>query len=484
MAARIAARATVAFFLLAAGASAQSIPPPDDDPFYAQPSAAELEAQPPGTILRSREVTITGLGVPVPVSAWQVAYRSADSKSNPILAVATVIVPLTPYPAGPRPLVSYQMAIDALGTQCNPSYTMRTGTQKEMVGITNLIDKGWAVVVPDFEGPRMAYTAGHLAAYTVLDGIRAAKAFETAGLAEAPIGLWGYSGGGQGTAWAVEQHPGYAPELEIAAAAQGGVPPNLEQVARKIDGGPFFGVYFGASVGLSRAFPEVRLDDLLNDKGKALKEEISTQCAEDFILGYPNEKMSDYTTVPDPLVVPRVREVMETNTLGQEVPTAPIYMYHSIADELIPVEGPDALFAEYCSEGVQIYYQRDVAGEHIAYAFTGAPAAIAYLAARFAGGPVLSNCPAGSAQPPPAEEKDSCTSGRAIKVRAPRGRGEHIRRITALVKGKRVARRRGDDLRRIRIQGLEPGRHKIKLKIRSNYGKRAVTVHRMVPCMS
>ena len=55
----------------------------------------------------------------------------------------------------------------------------------------------------------MAYTAGWLAARTVLDGIRAAIAFEPAGLAggETPIGLWGYSGGGQATAWAVEQQP-------------------------------------------------------------------------------------------------------------------------------------------------------------------------------------------------------------------------------------------------------------------------------------
>ena len=479
MAGRIAVAVTLVFVALAAGASAQSIPLPDDDPFYDQPTAEELLQHQPGAILRSREVTVTGLGVPLPVTSWQVGYRSNDAKSNPILAIATVIVPLTPYPPGPRPLVSYQMAIDALGTQCNPSYTMRTGTQKEMVGVAELIDKGWAVVVPDFEGPRMAYTAGHLAAYTVLDGIRAAKSFESAALADAPIGLWGYSGGGQGTAWAVEQHPVYAPELEIAGAAQGGVPPDLEQVARKIDGGPFFGVYFGASVGLSREFPELRLDELLNDRGKALKEEISTQCAEDFILGYPNEKMSDYTTVPDPLVVPRVREVMETNRLGQETPTAPIYMYHSIVDELIPVEGPDALFAEYCREGVPIYYQRDVAGEHIAYAFTGAPPALAYLSTRFLGGPVLSNCPAGSEQPP-AEEK--CDEGRTIKVRAPRKRGEQIHRITAMVDGERVARRRGDDLRRIRIEGLEPGPHEIKLKIRSNYGKRNASVSREVPC--
>lgn len=264
------------------------------------------------------------------------------------------------------------------------------------------------------------------------------------------------------------------------------MPPDLEQVARRIDGGPFFGVYFGASVGLSREFPEVDIDGLLNERGKALKEEISTQCAEDFVLGYPNERMSDYTTVPDPLVVPRVREVMQANGLPKVIPKAPVYIYHSIADELIPVEGPDALVAKYCAAGARVFYQRDAAGEHVAYAFTGAPAAIAYLAERFAGGPVVTNCPAGS-EPPPAQPKPKpkrCEKGRPLTLRPRRRRGERIRRLVATERGRRLASRRGRDLRKIRIKGLSPGRHKIRLKIRSNMGKRSKIVKRRVRCAS
>ncbi len=49
--------------------------------------------------------------------------------------------------------------------------------------------------------------------------------FEPAALsADAPVGLWGYSGGGQATAWAAEQHPTCAPEIRLAAVAAGGVP--------------------------------------------------------------------------------------------------------------------------------------------------------------------------------------------------------------------------------------------------------------------
>ncbi|MDX6642601.1 MAG: hypothetical protein QOD76_563 [Solirubrobacteraceae bacterium] len=468
-------------------ASAAAIPTPDVDPFYQAPTG--LANQPPGTVLRSREVTVTGLGVPIPVKSWQLLYRSNDTKGHAIAAVATVLVPLAPYAAGERPLVSYQMAIDSLGPQCTPSYEMRNGNEKEMSAVGPLIEAGLAVVVPDFESQNMAYGAGVLAARTTLDGIRAAERFAPAGFpgTKTPVGLWGYSGGGQGTAWAAEQQPGYAPELNVKGVAEGGVPPDLEQVARQIDGGPFFGVYFAASVGLSREYPEVNLDALLNDKGKALKEKIGKECAETLVTGYPYQRMSDYTTVGDPLVVPRVRAVINAVKLPKATPTAPVYIYHSVVDELIPIAGPDALVGDYCLDGARILYQRDVAGEHVAYAFTGAPAALAYLLERFQGQPAPTNCgPARRRRGSPSSHHvggaRACSAGQAITLRPRRRRGERIRRIVATVAGRQVASRRGRDLRTIRITGLSPGQRTIRLRIRGSRGRRTLTLRRIVAC--
>jgi fermentation-respiration switch protein FrsA (DUF1100 family) len=270
---------------------------------------------------------------------------------------------------------------------------MQAGNEKETPVLLNLLAAGWAVVVPDFEGPHYAYGAGMVAARTTLDGIRAAERLALTGLsADTPVGLWGYSGGGQATAWAAEQQPSYAPELKVAGIAEGGVPAGVEGVLRNLDGGPFFGVLFGASVGTSREFPEMDLDGLLNEQGKALKAEFEHQCAETLITGYPNHHIAEYTTVPDVLAVPRVRAVLATDDLGKVTPTAPVFIFHSVADELIPVAGPDALVKKYCAAGGRIFYQRDARGEHIGYAFTGGVDAFAYLAERFAGGPVLTNC--------------------------------------------------------------------------------------------
>ena len=381
-----AATGVVAALALCATAAAAEVPKPDQDPFYDAPSRKQLAKLKRGEIIRSRSVAVSGLGFGGAVDSWQLFYRSNDSKRRPAAVLATLIVPRTPS-AGVRPLVSYQAAIDSLGSDCNPGYTLQTGTQREAPLIVQALNRGWATVVPDFEGPRNAYGAGPMAGRAVLDGIRAARRFAPAGLAgpRTPVGLWGYSGGGQATAWAAEMQPGYAPRMKIAGVAAGGVPPYLDQVAHQIDGGLFAGIYFAVSVGLSREFPELRIEDLLNDDGRAMVAEIGEKCVDDLGTDYAGERMSRYTNVPDPLVLPRVRKVIRKNELGKGTPTAPLYIYHSVIDQLIPVAGPDALVAEYCAEGAPVFYERSFLGEHVALVATGALGALDYLSARFGG---------------------------------------------------------------------------------------------------
>jgi hypothetical protein len=135
---------------------------------------AGYESQAPGAILRTRSVTVTGLGIPIPVRSTQMLVRSNDAHGRPAAVATTLMVPLTPYP-GRRPLLSYQPATDSLGDQCNPSYTLRAGTEKELPLLAGGLLQGWAVVVTDYQGPRDAYGAGRMAGHAVLDGVRAAE---------------------------------------------------------------------------------------------------------------------------------------------------------------------------------------------------------------------------------------------------------------------------------------------------------------------
>jgi dipeptidyl aminopeptidase/acylaminoacyl peptidase len=60
--------------------------------------------------------------------------------------------------------------------------------------------------------------------YRILDEVRAALNCRRLGLyASTPVGLWGCSGGGLATAWAVEVNAEYAPELNVVGLR--GFPP-------------------------------------------------------------------------------------------------------------------------------------------------------------------------------------------------------------------------------------------------------------------
>ncbi|MFI6365635.1 hypothetical protein ACIBG0_23085 [Nocardia sp. NPDC050630] len=105
------------------------IPSPDQDPWYDDP--ADLASYQPGQIVRSREVQTRVLGIPFPVYTEQLLFRSNDVHDNPIVTATTVVVPGIPWQGSPRPVLSFQEAIDSTDSACNPSHTMQTGTMKE-----------------------------------------------------------------------------------------------------------------------------------------------------------------------------------------------------------------------------------------------------------------------------------------------------------------------------------------------------------------
>lgn len=375
-----------------APAHAETIPVPTEDPFYAQPSSFAGTTN--GQVLNSRDVTITTYGIPVPFKAWHVQYVSEDTFGEPQANVATIIKPLLPS-TSPK-LVSYQPAIDSLSYLCDPSYKFRKGNEAETAAIAPLLLKGWTVVVPDYNGPNHEWTAAYNEGKGTLDGIRAAENFAPAGLTgkATPVGLTGYSGGARGTEFAVELAPTYAPELNIVGAAPGGLAVNVANVAEGANGSLFAGVYFAAAMGLGRAYPEIKLDELLNDKGKQMYADISDMCIEEFTATYAFQKIETYTVDGvDPLTLPHVSKVIEEIKAGNlGTPKVPIHLYMATYDELVVTPDAAALAKDYCARGVRIQYVEYLPSEHVTALPVGYLPAVSWLNDRFAGKPAPTSC--------------------------------------------------------------------------------------------
>ena len=222
----------------AAGAASSAPPLPTSDPFYSY--SGSLASVAPGTILKQRAVTLVDGGQTVPLTSVQVLYRTTGQLGQPTATVATIIEPSTGT-ADPK-LVSYQMAYDALGAQCDPSYTMRggmpaggtTNTDEEQF-VVGLVNTGDIVVVPDYEGTRLDWAAGQESGYNTLDGIRAAENLLKLS-PSIPTVMVGYSGGSIATEFASELAPKYAPELKFAGVAEGGIPVDFAHNLSYING--------------------------------------------------------------------------------------------------------------------------------------------------------------------------------------------------------------------------------------------------------
>ncbi|BBX96162.1 lipase family protein [Mycobacterium lacus] len=367
---------------------------PSDDPFY-QPPLGYHHAQ-PGTVLRSRDVELAFLGlIPQRLSATQLLYRTMDMNGNPEAAVTTVIVPADLTPEKPVPLLSYQCAIDAMASRCFPSYALRRRakalgslTQLELLLITAALAEGWAVSVPDHEGLQGLWGTPYEPGYRVLDGIRAALGSERLGLSEsAPIGLWGYSGGGLASAWAAEVSGGYAPELDIVGVVLGSPVGDLGHTFRRLNGTLLTGLPALMVAALAHAYPGLErvIKEHTNEEGRELLKRLETMTTAEAVLRVANRDLGDFLDKPleDILSTPEVVRVFADIKLGASVPTPPVLIVQAVHDYLIAVDDIDALADAYSAGGAQVTYHRDAFNEHICLHPLSAPMTLRWLTDRF-----------------------------------------------------------------------------------------------------
>ena len=74
---------------------------------------------------------------------------------------------------------------------------------------------------------------------------------------DAPVGLWGYSGGGLATAWAAEECGEYAPELNIVGAVLGSPVGDLGHTFRRLNGTFYSGLPATVVAALSHVYPDL-----------------------------------------------------------------------------------------------------------------------------------------------------------------------------------------------------------------------------------
>jgi hypothetical protein len=372
---------------------------PSLDPFYQPPSGYEHAR--PGTVLRSRDVELAFLGlVPQKFTATQLLYRTTGMNGEPQAGVTTLVVPTQRDTSRPCPIMSYQCAIDAVAGRCFPSYALRRGAkavgalaQLEFLLIAAALAEGWAVSVPDHEGADGFWGTPLEPGYHILDGVRAAQNCERLGLAaNAPVGLWGYSGGGLATAWAAEVHGDYAPELDVVGAVLGSPVADLGHAFRRLNGSFFSGLPAMVVAALTHTFPELDrvIQQHATDEGKAMLRRIEKMTTAHAVLRWIGLDMGKLVDAPleQILQTPEVQAVFDRIKLGTAVPTPPVLIVQAVHDRIVSVDDIDDLIEAYCSGGANVTYHRDMFSEHMLLHPMSAPMTLRWLRDRFAGRPL------------------------------------------------------------------------------------------------
>jgi predicted esterase len=235
------------------------------------------------------------------------------------------------------------------------------GAEVEAIG-GNATSSGWVVVATDYEG------IGGPGSHPLLVGVSEGRGMLDAGRAARQIpGLYagdvtaiaGFSQGGHAALWATQLAATWTPEQTTVGTAVGA--PGSEPAALASWAAPqpqLSALAVGIIAGLAVAHPDAaaNLGQVLTPNGiELVRQWDTTHCFDD-----PVDVPGPFVAA-DPSTVEPFASLLAANTAGTAATPAPMLLTHGDADERVPLEQTDALFARLCAAG-QVIERRVIPG--------------------------------------------------------------------------------------------------------------------------
>lgn len=394
------AKLTAAIALAASTLAGIGAASAEEQPADSTPPAGATSGGAPGDVVSAEPYSFKVVpGLPTPTKAWKIFYHSTDALGRPNVVSGTVIVP-EDGKTGTRPLVTYAVGTVGMGDQCAPSATFIQGKNLEGMSVGELLTRGWAVAVTDYPGLGTPgdhpYLVGRSEGTAVLDAARAAQRLpevQQAGVSSAsPVGILGYSQGGQASAWAAELAGEYAPELQVKAAASGGVPADVLKDALDKDGsGGNPAASLMVAIGHDTAYPELDLDSYLTPQGRDLVQQLRGGCVLDNIRAGEGHSM-DEVLARNPLDNPQWRQRLGENRLGGRTTGFPLYLFHGTTDQVVSYGLGEQLRSDWCASGNTVEWHSYPLADHAGAVLIGGDDAVNWLGDRLDGRAAHGNC--------------------------------------------------------------------------------------------
>ncbi|MFI6684075.1 lipase family protein [Streptomyces sp. NPDC050485] len=390
------------------------------DSFYTYDGSKPLSSYTPGSVLKKRTLQYHIEGLPTPVKAIQLLYRTNDAQGRPAANVTTVVRSIT---GDGSKAVSYQSFYDSLNSQDGPSRAIAGNVtlggvlaNAENLFLLPLLAKGYNVVIPDTEGQTADFAAGPEYATNTLDSIRAATdpGTGTGMNADTKVGLMGYSGGAIATNWAAALAPKYAPDVNkrLVGFAEGGLLVDPAHNLKYVNGALVWsGVIPMAIIGVARSYG-IDLKQYMNSYGLQVYQKLEHGSLLDALGHYPGltwKKLAKPQYADPNSVTEFVKAVNKINLGSAATPTVPGFIAQGdggivegtfgnppgigTGDGVMVAGDVRALARQYCATGNNsiAFHQYNLLS-HVPVAAAWAPGAIGWLGDRFAGKTAPSDC--------------------------------------------------------------------------------------------
>ncbi|WP_040812655.1 alpha/beta fold hydrolase [Nocardia concava] len=295
-----------------------------------------------------------------------VDYWTTRSNGEPVKASGALFVPQGPAPAGGWPIMAYDHGTSGMGPGCGgQTDTSKMSRPKEDEVIQYFVNKGFAVVAPDYLGLGRFDTGPHpyleisTEAGSTIDLVKAARSINSN--LSRTWAVIGFSQGGQAALGTGHLQSATAADLDFRGTITVDPESDLEKITPFI--GPWVpaipgqtgtavnGFVVSMLAGLRATHPEVNLDSYLTPRGKQAVDASQSLCFLDIMKVVDGLSIGDMLSRPlnDPTFQAAMSEYMTVPVNGYD---APILLLVNTNDTTVPSPLHAALAAQFAANGV------------------------------------------------------------------------------------------------------------------------------------
>ncbi len=360
--------------------------------FYSAPAGSLAGA--PGSIIRAEP--FPGMQA-ANGSAYRVLYRSSGMR-GPTAVSGIIIVPNSPAPAGGRKVVAWAHDTIGVARHCAPSAYPQALSW--IPGLELMLARGYVVVATDYEGlggPGVhPYLIGSSAAKSVLDSVRAARNFAPA-RAGNHYAVWGHSQGAHAALFTGQYAGSYAPDLRLAGVAVASPATELRGLFGADASNPIGKMLGTFAVWSWTKLYGIPVNQVLVPTAPLVFERLAKFCNDGQaglarLLNAAQPLEREGFLKGDVMKLPRFARLIEENTPGRTPIRAPIFIAQGTSDYVIKPASTARFTQRICKQRTAVRLMSVLGGTHTSTQKRAAPAAVDWIADRFAGRPAPNDC--------------------------------------------------------------------------------------------